>query len=783
MTSIGKNALKEELRPYLKNWYWFVLSLLLFITLGFFVIRYTTPKYKAQAKVQIVDEQGSGGLDLFKELDIFSGSKNKVEDEIEIIASRSNLIAVVEKLKLNTVIQSLGNIRNTELYKDPPINLNLVAPDSIVSKSQLEFFFHFKNKTKFEYALEEGQAFKTHAFGEKLATAIGDIVVTPNISDFDAVKKNEYKVSFKPVNLVAENYKKKIKLGVPREYSNIITLSLEDPVREKAQDILNELILTYNNNAIKDKQEIADKTSEFINARITDISTNLSDVDQSAEDFKTGRGVTDISSEANINLNVGASNRQELASAQTQLNIASSMKSLVDQQNNFEVLPANLGLSDATIANTTQQYNQLVQERQRLLKSSNEKNPVIVNLDQQLQGLKRTMQASLNSTVNNLGMQVNTLSGQQAIINSKIYSAPKNERALRDITRRQQTTESLYLYLLQKREESQIAVASTAPKSKVVESAYYSNIPVAPKKKIIFLAFGIMGLLLPFGFIYTKNLLSNKVENMNKLEGLVNNIPIIGELPRITKSGEKLVSKSDRSVLAESLRIIRANLDYILKSKKGNNNLIFISSGISGEGKTFLSLNLALTMANTNKRVLLIGADIRNPKFEEVLELRSTASLKSGGGNKAYGLTDFLSDEQLDIRDVISSLLIKDSKLDVVFSGKVPPNPTELLMNSRMERLLEETAYAYDYVIVDTAPLMLVSDTLHLARLTENFIYVVRSGITEKDTIQFPIKLKEEGKINGLMFVVNDVKEANLGYAGKYGYGYGANTKPWYKFW
>ncbi|NQZ45267.1 MAG: polysaccharide biosynthesis tyrosine autokinase [Flavobacteriaceae bacterium] len=777
----------DEIRRYTKHWKWFVISVILGIVVAHLVIRYSTPKFLAQAKIQIVQEQGSGsGMNLLQDLGVFSEMENNIEDEIEIISSRSNLIEVTKQLGLNVRVFSVGNLRSTELYNNSPISLNIIAPDSIINKAKISFNLDIVSATEFGFSMGDDDTVKNYAFGQNIASPVGNIVITP-ISEFiPRHLGNRLKVQISPLSQTAMGYQKAILVTQAKSFSNILNISLEDPVKEKAQDIINALVTIYNKNDIADKQEVADKTSTFIESRIAAISSNLSSVDQSAQDFKTGRGVTNIESEANINLNVGVANRQELANAETQLNIASSMRDLVDQQQGFEVLPANLGLSDPTIANTTQQYNQLVQERNRLLKSSNEKNPVIVNLDQQLNGLKRTMQASLNSTVNNLGLQVNTLSGQQAIINSKIYSAPKNERALRDITRRQQTTESLYLYLLQKREESQITVASTAPKSKLIDAAYYGDLPVAPNKKIIYLIFALVGMVIPFSTIYAKDLLDNKVHSMHTLEKSVNDIPILGELPRLTKSEKKIVVKDDRSVLAEALRIIRANLDYLLQSKKNKDksNVIFVTSSVPGEGKTFFSVNLSMILASTRKRILLIGADVRNPKFKRffINENIDVLGKKDKNRERQIGLTEYLHKTEVEFKEIVNTLLVHENYIDVIFSGKIPPNPSELLLNGRMGDLIEEASRKYDYIVVDTAPMMVVSDTLLISKYATQLVYVTRADKTETNALEFPIKLQEEGKIDSLSFIVNDVKSSNLGYGGKYGYGYGQQAKKWWKF-
>ncbi len=780
--------LKEILGTYTKHWKWFLISAVLAVIAAMVYLRYATPKYEARAKIHIIEDSNSAsGLDLFSELEVFAGGKNRVEDEVQIINSRSNFIEIVKELGLNTKIMALGSIKDSEIYNNTPIKLNFIAADSIVNRAELSFYLTLSSSTTFGYSEEEDMPVKVYAFGKNISSPIGDIVITPNVEVFDRYRNQKIRVNIKPVSLVAQNYQSKIKVNIPQEYSNIVSLSLEDPIKRKATDILNALIRVYNKNAIEDKKIIADRTSNFINERIADISANLSSVDQSAEDLKTSRGLTDIASEANINLNIGAANQQELANFRTQLNIAASMQDLVDQQEGYDVLPGNIGLNDPTIAGTTERYNQLVLERQRLLKSSTERSPIIQNLNQQLDGLKQSMRSSLSSTVNNLGLQVNTLSGQQAIINSKIYSAPRNERALRDITRQQQTTESLYLYLLQKREEAQIAVASTASKSKIIDYAYNpSDLPISPRRKLIFLASLILGLLVPFSVIYANDLLDNRIHNMHSLEKITKQVPVLGEIPKLSKNEEKIVVKEDRSVLAESLRILRTNLDYLIKTKTktktGKSNVVYVTSSVPGEGKTFLSTNLSMILASTNKKVLLIGADIRNPKLYTFFMGSQIDKLSKLSRNKDAGLTEYLYDDNLALKDIVNPMLVHHNTIDVIYSGRIPPNPAELLMSERLKYLIREVSEIYDYVIVDTAPLMVVTDTLLISDYSDHMVYVTRAGITEKRAVEFPIKLQKEGKIKGLSFVVNDVKASNLGYGGKYGYGYGKSQKKWWKF-
>ncbi len=778
------------LKPYLKNWKWFMLSSIIALVLGYLKIRYSTPQYAIQAKIQILDEKSTASeLNPFKDLQVFTGIKNSsIQDEIEVLSSRSNVLSVVKELGLNKSITALGNIKDTEIYGKSPININFQSPDSIVYKTKTAFFVTITSDTSFEVFEEEDEPSKTYSFGKIIPSPAGDIVITPNAISLKPYHGKSYEIAITPISMVAEIYQEAISFTSGEEYSNIIYISLDDAVIQRGRDVINALVANYNKNALEDKKAIADRTSNFIDDRIADIYGSLSSVDQSAEDFKAGRGIADIAAQTSVNLNIGASNQQELQNASVQLDIATSMKDIVDNQEAYELLPTNIGLDDGTIANTTARYNELALERKRLLESSNEKNPIILNLDQQLDGLKRSMQSSLNSMTNNLELQVNSLSQQLSRINSRIYSAPKNERALRDISRQQQTTESLYLYLLQKREESQITFASASPKSKIIDDAYLvSDIPVAPRRSVTFLISLLLGLLIPFSIIYSRDLFDNKIHNKANLEKLTGDVPVLAELPKISKKEETLIKTDERTVLAESLRILRTNLDYVLKSKMGGKDnvgkTIFITSSVPGEGKTLVSFNLSMICANANKKVLLIGADIRNPKIYNFYQGKNVDKLLKSTQNKDnLGLTDFISDEDIETKDVISSILVNNQSIDIIFSGKIPPNPTELLMSERVNDLFREVKQKYDYIIVDTAPLMVVSDTLLISGNANQTLYVTRAGVTETSVVQFPIQLQKEGKLKGLSFIVNGVKSSNLGYGGKYGYGYGKPEKKWWKF-
>lgn len=771
----------QVIRNYSKHWLWFLLALMITIFAAYTYLRYATPKYAAKAKIQIIEEQGAGSeLGVFQDMDFLSG-ENKVEDEIEIINSRSNFIEVVNKLRTNISIIHIGNIKSSELYDKSPVTVSFISPDSVISNRRVEFYVHLDSENTYTYKESLDESGQVIAFGKNVSTPLGEAVITPNVDNFPRYKNATLEIKVRPVAVIAEEYRNKTIISPADKQSNILNLSYDDPVQQKAIDILSELIRTYNENAVADRKAIADKTSLFIEERIDFIYNNLSTVDESEEDFRTKRGLTNIESESDINLSLGADMQRELNNTATQLNIASSMREIVEEEGQYDLLPANIGLSDPTISSTTAKYNQLISERNRLLKSSNEKNPIIVNLDQEINGLKRIMKSSLNGMIQNLNMQASGLNRQQSRLNSRIYSTPKNQRALRDITRKKETTESLYLYLLQKREEAQITFASSKPKSKIVDRAYApSEFPTSPKPIIVYLGAILLGFIVPFSVIFVRSILDNKVHSRASLEKVIGDIPVLGELPKTKRVNQRSIKKNDRSVLAESLRIISSNLDYVLnKGSSKKKNIIFITSSIPGEGKTFVASNLAMILAGSNSKVLLIGADIRNPQINNFFTDQEIDKKKRK--NDILGLTDFLYNEELAFDDIRNTINVYDESIDIIYSGKVPPNPGELIKSDRIKFLIETASSKYDYVIVDTAPVMVVSDTLRISKYSDHTIYVTKAGITEIKLLEYPIKLERDGQLKNLSFVVNGVKGSNLGYYGKYGYGYGTNKKRWWK--
>lgn len=761
-----KISIQEVIKKYLSNWKWFFLSAIVFLTLAYLFIRYSTPRYSVAATIKMIEDTSSSPeMAIFKDLEGFSDNSIEVEDEVQIMKSRTLMLDVVKELKLNFQYFTEGRVKEVEMYDESPIRVKFLKSDSIINQAYFSFYIDIKSETKFNYSLNEEATTEEFTFGENIPTPIGNMVIVPTINNKNA-QGTRIRTFISPASQIADYYAREISISPTVHGSNVLGLYLTDPSRGKAIDIINAVIRVYNIGSISERGLVAKKTSNFINERINLISRGLSEIDSNAVRFKSGNRLTNIQSEADIYLNASSANEQQLISAGTELNMVNYMRDYVENQDSHDLIPANVGFSDPTITDATTKYNELVLERQRLLKSSSEKNPIIVNLDEQLGGLRQTMQQSLSNVSNTLNIRVNNLKAQESRINSKIYTVPGKERELRDIQREQGIKEQLYLYLLQKREESAIASATVAPKVKIIDPAFTkTRVPVSPNPKIIYIAGLLFGFGLPFSVIYLKGLFDTKIHSKEDIGFAINNIPVLGEVPSIKSKKEGLIKENDRSVLAESFRILRTNLDYFIRAKSLNENtckVIYVTSTIGGEGKSFVAENLALTLAYSNKKVLIIGADIRNPSFSGILKNK-----KINGFN---GLTEYLLGKQ-QISQIIQPVL-ENGKLDIITSGEIPPNPAEILMNDKMALLFDEVKKGYDFIVVDTAPSMLVTDTLIISDFADHTIYVTRAGYTDKKILSFPQELRNGNKLKGMVMLINDVVATNFGYGNKYGKAY-----------
>ncbi|MDT0685242.1 GumC family protein [Autumnicola psychrophila] len=774
--------IREELEKYLRYWPWFVGCVLLALAIAYLNLRQTTPVYATTASIIIKDGKNSQNSEMaaFADLGLFSGMNgNSIQNEIGILRSRRLMNSVVKALNLNIRYFDQEALRTPELYSTSPLLVKIISMDEAALQSApgREFSLVYNGNNKITLTRINDEKKFNAVVGTPLDLGFGTVLIVENEQNpgRKATPENPILVTFSPVEGVARAYSNDLQVRLKESNSSLIELGLNDPVRRKAEDILDQLILEYNREAIEDKNLVAMNTAEFIDERLIIINEELDSVESGKVEFKESRGLTDIQTESGMFVSTAGEYRQRQQEIDTQIELANAMISYLQNSNTSDLLPANLGIEESAVNSQITEYNDLVLERNRILEGSSERNPVVVRLNSEIRQLQANVLQSLRRMKSNLEIAENNIDRQAAAISSRISAVPSQEKQFRGIERQQQIKETLYLFLLQKREENSLSLAVTAPKAKIVDSALSSGVPVSPNPRSSYLTALLLGLGIPFAFLYTRNLLNNKVRERNDIEAAINDIPIVGEIPRLGKNKEELIQKNDRSVLAESFRILHTNLQYLLvnTTDKTSGINIFITSTIKGEGKTFVAFNLATTLANTGKKVLVMGGDLRNPQLQRFEK----------DAKEWQGVSDYLVNESLFLEKLIKESSLHEN-LYLLSSGSIPPNPSELLRHPRTADMFTKLRGMYDYVIVDTAPSMLVSDTFLINKYADLTLYVVRANYTEKKLLDFAADAKKDGKLQEVSFVLNDVEAANFGYGNKYGYAYGYAYGPEHEgFW
>ncbi|WKK66472.1 GumC family protein [Lutimonas zeaxanthinifaciens] len=763
---------RASIEKYLFQWKWFVLGVIMALLAAYVYLRYTPNQYEVNAAILIDDEDKGGGiaseLEAFKDLGLMGDAKTSIDTEIDVLKSRTLIQRTVKDLGINVTYHTIAKIRARQYYKNSsPVIVNFLKKDSSFFNLDTSFTILPKGKTEFLVQSEDEELIIEGFYGEKIEDLFGGVIVTP--TDPLNVELDEGAViKISPFKEVANHYLEKISIETKSKKSSVLVLSLKDEVKLKAEDILNNLVLQYNQDAIEDKQLIAKNTNDFINSRISDISVELADVDLGVETYKTDNKLTDIEYEAGLVLESNSELEKQIVDLTAQIKLIDYVQNYMTN-NKEDLIPSNLGLKDETTSQSTLNYNQLLLERNRILTGSSRMNPTVINLEAQIDNLRKSIEQSLVNLRRSLALSLNEARIQENKLNSKRALAPKQEREFQDIKRKQLIVETLYLYLLEKREENAITLAVTAPNAKLLDVADGSSKPVEPRKKIVFLIAIVLGLAIPFVILYIRSLLDNKIHTVEEVEKEVE-APVLGDIPTTGSEKKMIITEKDNSNVAESFRLLRTNVGFMLPQNKEGGKSIFVTSTIGNEGKTFVSLNLANALTLINKRVLLIGADIRKPKISQYLNIEPKV-----------GLTNYLIDHHLEVADVLTDS--RQSNLDVIASGPIPPNPSELLTNGRFDEVLAYGRKHYDFVIVDTAPVNIVTDTLLLANLADLFIYVVRANYLDKRLLSVPKKMFENKRLPNMAILINDTnyEKKGYGYGYSYGYGYTETKKSWWK--
>ena len=756
---------------YLIHWKWFVASIVVCLIGGWIYLHYTTPVYSITGSVIIKDNKKnnsvSTGLADLEDLGFYS-STNNFDNEVEVLHSRTLLKKVVEELDLYINYRTRENLRPVELYKDTPVKVWLTPEEAEKlpnGAAVLEVVLKPGGKLSVSTEIDE-QEFKQdfNKLPALLTTPYGTFSFTPGDSAI-VEKEQEITVTVAAPRIMANGYANALSVEPTSKTTTIAQITLQNTSPQRGVDFINKLIEIYNRDANDDKNEVASKTAEFIDERIKIINGELGTTEKELETFKRDAGLTDLKSDAQLALSENSEYEKKRAENSTQLRLVQFLSEYANNPDHaYEVLPVNVGLTDTGLTELINRYNEMLLERKRLLRTSSESNPVVVNLDASIRAMRSNVQTTILSVQKGLMITKADLERQAGKYAGRITSAPGQERQLVSISRQQEIKAGLYLMLLQKREENAITLASTANNARIVDEAQTGLFPVSPKGKLIYLIAFVLGIAIPVGIIYIIELLRYKIEDRSDVEKLTT-VPIIGDIPasdNMPKEGWVVVRENQNDMMAETFRNVRTNVQYMLGS---NQKVVLITSTTSGEGKSFVAANLAISFALLGKKVVIVGLDIRKPGLNKAFQM----------SHKEDGITRYLADpEHTDLMSLLQQSNVTPN-LYILSDGAIPPNPTELVARDSLVQAVDRLKKEFDYVILDTAPIGMVTDTQLISRVADMSIYVCRAGYTPKAGYLFINELRDHKKLPNLCTIINDVniKTGKYGYGtyGKYGYG------------
>lgn len=773
-----KIDIKGVLYRYLPYWPWIIFSIILMITGAFLYLRFTPNIYNTTAKVKVLTDKEA--TDFALDLDKMLGKSNvNLENESAVFNSYRLNEQVVEKLNLQVSYFQTGRVNERQIF-DAPFTA-IYSPEIDTIKTALEFAVTVTSKGYILRNTETGNTLEVSSHRFEAATPQFPFTLIPREgSTINPGEDPEYVIRIVSESKATQNLVNNIKVNADGKDSDILTLSLEATNGKHAQEIINTLIDVYIEDGIKDRQEVSKRTIAFIDERFHYLTSELDSIELAKGTYKRTNNLSIFEADAASIIEKRSVKDEQLFEVETQLLLAEILEKSITKANDFNLLPANIGLNSGAINNLVNEYNQAVLEYNKWKASAGDNNPKVKILKQTIVDLNENISRSLTGYKNQLEQSLAQNQRAQGKAHSSFSSLPTKEKILRSIERQQQLKENLYLLLLQKREEAAIKVATTAANVKVIDYAITNSIPVAPKRKIIFLGAFLIGFFIPVGILYLKFSTNNKVYTSKDIEEMNANAHILGEIPEIPsrKKGESVVAISPQA--EEAFRTLGHHLNFMIKSSNPSDDgqVIAVTSSVKGEGKTTVSFYTAQTYFQLKKTVLLVGADLRNPQLHTFINETK---------NKE-GLSNYLNDLETNWKDYIININNGSNRFDLLLSGTIPPMPSVLLASDRFKLFLEEAKKQYDYVIIDTAPTLLVSDTLTFMNEVDFSLYVVRSGVTQKQLITYSKKLVDEKKIAQMGYVINDIDfKGSYGYGYNYGYGYGYNAdmqkKPWYQFW
>ena len=747
--------IKGILMKYLRYWYFFATGVIVCLGIAFLYLRYSTPQYQISSTLLIKDDKKGpdlSGNTVFSDLDLFQSSKN-IHNEIQVLKSKSLMQRVLKELNLYASYYVEGDVKTSEIYgRSNQVKVIVHELDSAAFDKI--FTLHNKDNNRFELKEDEKAEGTVHQFGQEIKVTAGRFTIVAT----SAAIPDPIKIKFHEIRKLANFYNQQLNVEPVNKDASVLSISLVDPVPEKGQNIIDKLVEVYNKEAVEDKNQIAANTIEFIDERLKFLTTELSGVEKDVEQYKQQNELTDVSSEAKLYLERASEYNKQLAEFEIQLDILNSIETyLKKQEGQFGLVPSTLNIQDPVLLGLISRFNELQLDRERMLRTSQPNNPLVRNMDEQLENLRLNIVENLQNIQSGLMITRKNLKASSAQFENRIQKVPSIERELLEINRQQGIKEGLYLYLLQKREEAALSLAATVSNSRVIDSAMTGDKPVEPKKKLIYLLALLLGLGVPFAGLYVQDLLNDKVQEVKDVEKATTT-PVLGEIAHKRTDDFLVVTRESKSPVAELFRLIRANLQFATAGKE--NKVILVTSSMSGEGKTFFSLNLAATLVLSGKKVIVLDFDFRKPGLTRNMQLQQD-----------LGITNYLINEEIIIEEIVQESPVLPG-LFVVASGPVPPNPAELMLLPKIGELIDVLKNKFDFVIIDTSPVGQVADALSLSPYVNSSLYLVRYNYTNKDQLKIIDDIYKNKKLDYPMIVLNDARKENT-----YGYGYGYEEK------
>ena len=762
------------------NWHWFVLSLLLCVGGGVAYLKLKEPVYKVSARMLIKgDEKDGNNSQVLSQMEDFGflTNSNGIENEMEILKSRVLFRDVVKDLKLYTEYRRVEPILKPIIYGKQPVNVDLdpahldsIDRELLNGLNSIEMTLSRDG----QYYVVQGQTLLNdeviETFARKFATlpatfrcALGSLTFTANTGhDLDTTSVCAIKIL--PPMQVATNYLHAMTIEPTSDMTSIAQLTLKDKNIKRGMDFLRQLNACYNRQANADKNEIALKTEEFINDRINKINKELGSTEGSIEEFKRRNAVTDVGIDANSSVQMSSQFSAQLSEANAQVQIIDNLRQYVNSPGNrYQVIPTNIGITDATSTQLINNYNKLVQDRNKLLKAASEISPQVRTLTSTIDELQTSIQNALLQARRSADINRQGIQSQYNKFQGKVSAAPVAERVLNQIGRQQDVKSGLYMMLLQKREENTISLAATADKGKLIDEPLLEG-KVSPRSLFVLLAAFVLGLLIPAFVIWLRALFRYKVEGHDDVADLTR-LPIVADVAVASEQAKGdagiAVQADSNTQIDEIFRSLRTNIQFMLK---GGEKVIMFTSAGSGEGKTFNAANLAMSFALLGKKVILCGLDIRKPALGRLFSVSDRVS---------GGMTSLLTMEKVAEKEVRSQIVASglNPNLDLLLAGPIPPNPTELLARDSFGEVVAVLRQLYDYVIFDTAPVGLVSDTLQIGKQADVTVFVCRADYTPKSALNILNDLSDEGKLPNPCVILNGIDMSKRKYGYYYGYG------------